>query len=662
MFSKILIANRGEIACRIIRTARLMNIATVAVYSDADAAARHVAMADEAVHIGASPVQESYLNGNRIIAAALQTGAEAVHPGYGFLSENAGFVDAVTAAGLVFIGPSAQAIRKMGLKNAAKKLMQDADVPVVPGYHGDNQDAGFLAGKAGEIGYPVLIKARAGGGGKGMRKVEHPSGFAAALQSARREAQASFGDGHVLIEKYISTPRHIEVQVFGDNFGHVVHLFERDCSLQRRHQKVIEEAPAPGMNDAVRAAMTEAAVKAARTIDYSGAGTVEFIVDGSGPLRTDGFWFMEMNTRLQVEHPVTEAITGQDLVEWQLRIAAGEILPLGQDDLRIEGHAFEARLYAEDPANGFLPVTGRLTHLNFGDARIDTGVEAGAEISPHYDPMIAKIITHDGSRTGALQKLHRALSETHVAGTVTNVGFLAALCRHHGFAAGQVDTGLIERDLEVLLSGPEAGAPVFVFAGIAALDLDLSDAMSGWRLWGDASHALALVHNGAPLSKRLMIHSRDSMSVAGHDGRLDDIRRSGSRLTARFEGRKVTADVVRTDSAGVRGVSVLMDGRTYWFVVPDPLDTGSDPAGGGEEVTAPMTGVVKLLDVAAGQSVQRGDRLLVMEAMKMELSLTAPRDGVIAQVACAVGRQVADGTVLVRFEEAESGPERTGVH
>jgi 3-methylcrotonyl-CoA carboxylase alpha subunit len=440
MFAKILIANRGEIAARVIRTARKMGIATVAVYSDADASALHVKMADEAVHIGPSPVGESYLRGDRIIEAAKATGAEAIHPGYGFLSENPDFVDAVTAAGLVFIGPSAASIRAMGLKDAAKRLMEKAGVPVVPGYHGEAQELVVLAPKAREIGYPVLIKARAGGGGKGMRRVDDPDDFADALGAARREAKAAFGDDRVLVEKYVEKPRHIEVQVFGDNHGNVVHLFERDCSAQRRHQKVIEEAPAPGMTKAMRAAMTEAAVKAAQAIDYSGAGTIEFIVDASEGLRPDRFWFMEMNTRLQVEHPVTEMVTGIDLVEWQIRVAAGEKLPKKQEDIRLSGHAFEARLYAEDPARGFLPATGTLHHLRFPEAipdaslRVETGVRQGDAISPYYDPMIAKLVVHSQDRTAALSALSAALSETKIAGSTVNTAFLAALAADESFA------------------------------------------------------------------------------------------------------------------------------------------------------------------------------------------------------------------------------------
>ncbi len=472
MFSKILIANRGEIACRVIRTARKLGIATVAIYSDADAGALHVEMADEAVRVGPAISAQSYLNVEAIIKAARQTGAEAIHPGYGFLSENARFVDAVEAAGLVFIGPSARAIRAMGLKDAAKALMEKAGVPVVPGYHGDNQDGAFLKSEADRITYPVLIKARAGGGGKGMRRVDQPDDFAAALASARREAEASFGDGAVLVEKYMAKPRHIEVQVFGDSHGNAVHLFERDCSLQRRHQKVIEEAPAPGMTPEMRAAMGEAAVKAALAIGYCGAGTVEFIADVSEGLRPDRFFFMEMNTRLQVEHPVTEAITGLDLVEWQLRVASGEALPKRQDELSINGWAFEARLYAEDPARDFLPATGKLALFAPPEnARVDSGVRTGDTITPFYDPMIAKIIAHGATRDEALNRLDAALNKTRIAGLVTNRQFLSALCKLEAFRTGDVDTGLIGREAAALFTAEPPSDIAFALAALGALDL-----------------------------------------------------------------------------------------------------------------------------------------------------------------------------------------------
>ena len=660
MFSTILIANRGEIACRIISTARAMGIETVAVYSDADAHALHVEMADEAVHIGPAPAAESYLRAERIIEAALETGAGAIHPGYGFLSENPDFVTAIEAAGLTFIGPSAAAIARMGLKDAAKTLMQEAGVPVVPGYHGDNQDTEFLATEAEKTGYPVLIKPRAGGGGIGIRKVDRGEDFAAALESAQREAQASFGDPHVLIEKYIGAPRHIEVQIFGDIHGNFIHLFERDCSLQRRYQKVIEEAPAPGMSDEMRAAMTDAALKAAKAIGYTGAGTVEFIVDGSGPLRPDGFWFMEMNTRLQVEHPVTEAITGHDLVEWQIRVAAGEPLPESQADQRIDGHAIEARLYAEDAANGFLPVTGRLHHLAFGDARIDTGFGQGGVISPHYDPMIAKIICHGATRAEALARLRRALGRTHVAGTITNIGFLSALCAHEGFAAGDADTGLIERDLKLLTATGNIPELAIAFAAIVALDLDLNAPFAGWRHWGEASHQVILAHGEVPFTRRLVLHGRQSVSLQGgaSDVKLDDVQRDGARFRATVAGLKITADVVDYPaSGGTRCVSVLLEGETWLLSVPDPLagrDTGTSHE---NTITAPMTGVVCVMQAQAGASVKAGDGLIVIEAMKMQHSLTAPRDCTIAEVLCAEGDWVESGAVLLRLEEdqAEKG-------
>jgi 3-methylcrotonyl-CoA carboxylase alpha subunit len=458
MFSKILIANRGEIACRIIRTARRMGVRTVAVYSDADIDAMHVALADEAIHIGAAAAGESYLSKEKIIAAAKRAGAEAIHPGYGFLSENADFAEAVEKAGLVFIGPSPASIRAMGLKDAAKALMERAGVPVVPGYHGEGQEPGFLAGQADGIGFPVLIKARAGGGGKGMRRVDRPEDFPAALEAAQREAKSAFGDEAVLIEKYLTQPRHIEIQVFGDSQGNVVHLFERDCSLQRRHQKVIEEAPAPGMTQEMRSAMGEAAVRAARAINYRGAGTVEFIADVSDGLSPDRFFFMEMNTRLQVEHPVTEAIAGVDLVEWQLRVASGEPLPKTQDELTINGWAFEARIYAEDPSRGFLPATGTLSHLRFpeGDVRIDAGVREGDGITPHYDPLIAKIIVHGADRAQALSRLRSALERTELVGTTTNLSFLSALALSADFSEERLDTGLIDRELASLTGEREA--------------------------------------------------------------------------------------------------------------------------------------------------------------------------------------------------------------
>ncbi|WP_340110148.1 acetyl/propionyl/methylcrotonyl-CoA carboxylase subunit alpha [Pikeienuella sp. HZG-20] len=648
MFSRILIANRGEIACRVIRTARRMGVSTVAVYSDADARSLHVEMADEAVRIGAAPVGESYLKGDTIIAAALATGAEAIHPGFGFLSENPDFVDAVEAAGLVFIGPSAAAIRAMGLKDAAKQLMEKAGVPVVPGYHGAEQDPDFLAAEAEKIGYPVLIKARAGGGGKGMRRVDEPAEFKAALVEASSEGLTSFGDGAVLIEKYILSPRHIEIQVFGDDHGNAVHLFERDCSLQRRHQKVIEEAPAPGMTEEVRAAMGDAAVTAAKAIGYAGAGTIEFIVDGAGGLRPDGFWFMEMNTRLQVEHPVTEAITGVDLVEWQLRVAAGEPLPMRREDLRIDGWAFEARLYAEDAAKGFLPATGRLDHLRFPEgARIETGVRAGDEITPFYDPMIAKIITHGADRTEALSRLHAALQATEVAGSVTNVTFLARLAAHEGVRRGEVDTGLIARDQAALTATPEPPAAARALAALAALGLPKApgaawDMGDGFRLWG-AGRSLTRLDDALV-----------EVDVAG-DRFSADFGVGPVTLTVRRVGDTLRVDdgrrVFKARAVRHRGrVTVFMDGAAHGFTVPDPLAAAGDAGAGGDMVISPMPGLVKVMTAAPGAAVEQGAPLCVLEAMKMEHTLKAPRAGVIAAVGAAAGDQVEEGAVLVTLE------------
>ncbi|MCL7465366.1 acetyl/propionyl/methylcrotonyl-CoA carboxylase subunit alpha [Phaeovulum sp. NW3] len=638
MFRKILIANRGEIACRVIDTARRMGVATVAVYSDADAGARHVALADEAVPIGGPAPKDSYLRGDAIIAAARATGAQAIHPGYGFLSENPDFVDAVQAAGLVFIGPSGDAIRAMGLKDAAKALMAQAGVPVVPGYHGDNQDPEHLAGAADAIGYPVLIKAVAGGGGKGMRRVDHPRDFADALASAQGEARTAFGNPTVLIEKYVEKPRHIEVQVFGDG-TRALHLFERDCSLQRRHQKVIEEAPAPGMTDAMRAAMGQAAVRAAEAIGYSGAGTVEFIVDASEGLRPDRFWFMEMNTRLQVEHPVTEAITGIDLVEWQLRVAAGEALPARQEDLEIRGHAFEARLYAEDVPAGFLPATGTLSHLRFPNGiRADTGVRAGDTISPWYDPMIAKVITHGPTRAVALASLARALEETEVAGSVTNLDFLGALARHPGFAAGDVDTGLIARDLDALV-GAGGPPPAAVALGVLAAAGLHEGQGAGFTLWSALRREVPFDRPAA-----VRVHAPDRITVdlegASHDCQLrpDGWWVDGIKTGARF-------------ALSGPDITVFLRGA-HRFTRPDPLARQAEVAGGGLTL-APMPGLVKAVFVTAGQAVAAGDRLVILEAMKMEHTMTAARDGVVAEVLVEAGSQVEAGAALIRLEDEE---------
>ncbi len=662
MFEKILIANRGEIACRVARTARSLGIATVAVYSDADAEALHVEMADEAWRLGPAPVGESYLKAETILEIAARSGAQAIHPGYGFLSENAAFAEACEKAGIVFIGPPASAIRAMGLKDAAKALMEKANVPVVPGYHGADQDPDLLAGEAERIGYPVLIKAVAGGGGKGMRRVEETSGFRAALESAQREGQNAFGDARVLIEKYVAHPRHVEIQVFADGQGNAVYLFERDCSLQRRHQKVIEEAPAPGIAEEVREAMGSAAVKAALAIGYRGAGTVEFIADGSRGLRTDGFWFMEMNTRLQVEHPVTEMITGQDLVAWQIRVAEGGSLPMTQDELELGGHAFEARIYAEDPAKGFLPAVGPLRRLSFPEEapgiRVDTGVRQGDHITPHYDPMIAKLIVHGETRGEALARLVRALEAVRVDGCTTNVAFLAALGRHQGFAAGEVDTGLIERDLESLLAGGDAppsdawcGAALFAAGALQEpFGDDPWDELTGFRLWGGAKQVVHLAYEG-----------RDQEIDLTYDGRRYSLSLPDSTIAVQVrqlgEGRAVLDFGARRQTLELSpwhgGVTLFLKGRAWSFGLPDRLAGESDSAGAGNSVSAPMSGRVLLVKVSAGEAVEKGQVLLVEEAMKMEHSLTAPRDGVVEAVRVAAGEQVEEGAVLITLEEPD---------
>ncbi|PKP91136.1 MAG: methylcrotonoyl-CoA carboxylase [Alphaproteobacteria bacterium HGW-Alphaproteobacteria-16] len=625
MITSLLIANRGEIACRIIRTARALGIRTVAVYSDADATALHVRSADEAVHIGASPARESYLIGDRIIAAAKQTGAQAIHPGYGFLSENAEFAEAVQAAGLIWVGPNPDSIRAMGLKDAAKKLMQDARVPVTPGYLGEDQSPERLRSEADRIGYPVLIKAVAGGGGKGMRRVDAAADFADALASCQREAASSFGNTQVLIEKYILAPRHIEVQVFGDSHGNIVHLFERDCSLQRRHQKVIEEAPAPGMDSETRFAVCDAAVKAARAVNYVGAGTIEFIADASAGLHADRIWFMEMNTRLQVEHPVTEAITGVDLVEWQLRVASGEPLPLRQEELSINGHAIEARLYAEDPAKGFLPSTGKLEVLDFStNSRVDTGVEAGSTISPYYDPMVAKLICNGDTREDAIALLRADLSYLTVWPVRTNAGFLYRLLGDADFRAAQLDTGLIERRGEALLIDPLPGAADLTHA-LYWLDEDpssdtylISRGLKGFRL------------NRAPATQR-------SVSV------------SGTRVAFEVDDGDISSHFYRHTSDGA--ALLVFEGATF-RVTADRTEGGAGGAAGDGAILAPMPGRIVSVEVSEGQAVTAGQKLLVLEAMKMEQALLAPFDGVVDTLNAVAGAQVQVDTLLVKVAKA----------
>ena len=664
MFKKILIANRGEIACRVAATARRLGVRTVAVYSDADAQARHVRVCDEAVHVGGNAPRDSYLQWQRIIDAALATGAQAIHPGYGFLSENEDFANACAESGLVFIGPPASAIAAMGSKSAAKTLMEKAGVPLVPGYHGSNNDPAFLAAEAQRMGYPVLIKASAGGGGKGMRRVDKAQDFIESLASCQREAQSSFGDSHVLVERYVTRPRHIEIQVFGDHQGQCVYLFERDCSVQRRHQKVLEEAPAPGMSAQRRAEMGAAAVAAAKAVGYVGAGTVEFIAEPSedGDLR---FYFMEMNTRLQVEHPVTEAITGLDLVEWQLRVASGQPLPLRQDQLQMRGHAIEARICAENPDANFLPATGTLhvarwpQHVSFERSdelpRVDSGVREGDAISPHYDSMIAKLIVWGEDRAQALARLGAALDATHIMGLNTNVAFLRRVVASHSFATADLDTALIERERVALFEAaplPDEIAAAGVAAHLLAQEATLEDAdpwsrRDGWRLHGGAHRRLSLERGGTPLTPTLVrLHDGATVLQLGGqrwpltaeplgDGRYD-VQLGSQRLTL-----SVYAHGDRFAVFAAQGSALLSD---Y-----DPIAHAADGAAEGGRLTAPMPGKVVSFLAQAGDKVQRGQALAVMEAMKMEHTISAPHDGVVEELLYGVGDQVAEGGELLRL-------------
>jgi 3-methylcrotonyl-CoA carboxylase alpha subunit len=661
MFKKILIANRGEIACRVAATARRMAIQTVAVYSDADAGAKHVGACDEAVHIGGSAPKDSYLRWEKIIAAAKATGAEAIHPGYGFLSENEEFAQACGEAGLVFIGPPASAIKAMGLKAESKQLMEKAGVPLVPGYHGSDQDPALLRREADRIGYPVLIKASAGGGGKGMRAVEKSGDFEAALASCKREAINSFGDDAVLVEKYAQRPRHIEIQVFGDSHGNYVYLFERDCSVQRRHQKVLEEAPAPGMTEAMRKQMGEAAVAAARAVNYVGAGTVEFIVEQ----RSDGsmnFFFMEMNTRLQVEHPVTEAITGLDLVEWQLRVASGEKLPLAQEQLRIHGHAIEARICAESPDNNFLPATGTLhvyglppsVSFERGLVRVDAGVRAGDVISPFYDSMIAKLIVHGDTREQALARLDEALAQVHIVGLSTNVQFLRHVVQSRSFAQADLDTALIPREQAVLFNQEKIGLPLAAAAAVALslLDekaLETVDPFSrrdGWRSHGVALRRFEFEFHGEP-AKAELTYLHDGalrLAVGGEEGLLV-FSRDAEALTLSFGGKRLTARLYR------RGETVHVFARqgATQITVVDLLAHAGEAHGEAGRLTAPMPGKVVSFAVKAGDKVSKGQALAVLEAMKMEHTIAAPADGVVQELLYAPGDQVTEGAELLKM-------------
>ncbi len=620
MIDSLLIANRGEIARRIMRTARRLGMRTVAVHSDVDAAMPFVREADTAVCIGTAPARDSYLRQDRILEAAKSTGAQAIHPGYGFLSENAEFAEAVIGAGLAWVGAPPASIRAMGLKDAAKARMITAGVPVTPGYLGEDQAPSRLQSEADAIGYPVLIKAVAGGGGKGMRRVDDAGSFAELLQSCKREAAASFGDDRVLIEKYILSPRHIEVQVFGDTHGNVVHLFERDCSLQRRHQKVIEEAPAPGMDEATREAICTAAVKAAKAVDYVGAGTIEFIADGSDGLHADRIWFMEMNTRLQVEHPVTEAITGQDLVEWQLRVASGERLPLRQDQLAIDGWAMEARLYAENPATGFLPSTGPLQLLRFPQGiRVDSGVEEGGEVSAFYDPMIAKLVVHAATRTAAAGRLAAAAGAMQVWPVRTNAAFLACAASHPDFIAGRIDTGFIARHLDALVAGGEPSSAVQREAAAAMLPPATGEpwtALAGFRANADASRQIEVEIAGKPYLVELTGMGPDR-------GRISEV--------------------------GFKRV-LFLDGEAWAFGAPRAADAAGSAAGDGT-ILSPMPGRVIAVAVQAGAAVSKGQTLIVVEAMKMEMALVAPFDGTVAELRAREGIQVTEGMLLARIEK-----------
>jgi len=665
MFRSVLIANRGEIARRVMHTAKAMGLRTIAVYSEADADALHVAEADQAYLLGPAAANESYLRADKILEIAKDAGADCIHPGYGFLSENADFAEACETVGITFIGPSAAAIRAMGLKDAAKRLMEEANVPVVPGYHGDNQDAEFLAKQAKKIGYPVLIKAVAGGGGKGMRRVDDAKDFVKALEGASREGERSFSDGRVLIEKFIETPRHIEIQIFADSHGNAVHLYERDCSLQRRHQKVVEEAPAPGMTDEMRDAMGAAAVAAAKAVDYCGAGTVEFIVDASQGLNPKGFYFMEMNTRLQVEHPVTEEITGQDLVEWQFRVAAGDELPLDQHELAIQGHAVEVRLYAENPAKKFLPSTGTLYRLKFPEEdshiRIETGVTEGDEVSVHYDPMIAKIVAWDTTRDKALNRMEAALHVMEVVGVKSNAAFLAEIMAHPAFRAAELDTGFIEKYLDVLVPADEA--PNAVVKALAATALlchrqGLAEAqaftsaepaspwqvLDGFRIGGFTEERLAFAgEHGFEVSAR---YAEGEISLL-IDGVAHEVEGELSEdgLAAVIDGVHYSAGVLwRTNHL------VLMHGqRSYDLPLENPLAVEDSSNNSSAGLVAPMPGKIISVLAKAGDRVSRGQAIVVLEAMKMEHTLAAPSDCEIAAINVAPGDQVDDGAAVVTF-------------
>jgi 3-methylcrotonyl-CoA carboxylase alpha subunit len=676
MFTKILIANRGEIACRVAATARRMGIKTVAVYSEADANAKHVAICDEAVLIGPAAAKESYLRGDKIIAVAKATGAQAIHPGYGFLSENAEFADACAEAGLVFIGPPASAMRAMGSKSAAKQLMEKANVPLVPGYHGEQQDADFLHAQADNIGYPVLLKASAGGGGKGMRVIENSAQFKDALASCKREAISSFGDDKVLAEKYLQRPRHIEIQVFADTLGNCIYLFERDCSVQRRHQKVLEEAPAPNMSEERRKAMGDAAVAAARAVGYVGAGTVEFIANQDG-----SFYFMEMNTRLQVEHPVTEMITGTDLVEWQLRVAAGEALPKQQHELAINGHSIEARIYAENPEKGFLPSIGTLRHLGTPGAvtfelggaagampagvRIDSGVREGDAISPFYDPMIAKLIVWGADRKQALARMAQALSQYQIVGLASNIAFLKRLVEGQAFSTADLDTGLIERNHDTLFPAAQAAPASALALAAAALvtheqqrataqstanGADPWGLATGWRMNHAYARKLSFADEHTAYDTYITYRAEDWLFSAGGDApqALSVATQNGDSYSIKLGEQAAHGTVLRDGDV----FHVFSNGAHFQFAWNDPMAHAGETETEGGRLTAPMPGKVVAVLAGKGQEVKKGEPLVIMEAMKMEHTIAAPHDGVIDEILYSVGDQVADGAPLLAFKTA----------
>ena len=652
MLRSVLIANRGEIACRIARTAKRLGMRTIAVYSEADAGALHTRLCDEAYLIGGAEPRASYLAVEHVITVARQAAAECVHPGYGFLAENTEFAEACAQAGLVFVGPPASAIRAMGLKDQAKRLMEQAGVPVVPGYHGERQDAKFLREKAYQIGYPVLIKPAAGGGGRGLRRVDKYADFDAALEGATRESQSAFGTRRVLIEKFIASPRHVEFQVFADGHGNVIHLGERDCSLQRRHQKVIEEAPAPGMTEALRRQIGNAAVAAAKAVGYCGAGTVEFVADSTSGLRREAFWFIEMNTRLQVEYPVTEETTGLDLVEWQFRMAAGEKLPLVQNNIRFEGHAIEARVYAEDPEHGFLPSTGQIVAVDWPSGiRVDSGVESGDAVPPFYDPMIAKLVARAPTRAGALERLAKALDATAIAGVRTNVPFLASLCRAAAFRDGKVDTGFIDRSLAALgaiprepdsaaaalgaaslLEGRRARDATTEAENAAAEDYSPWSTSDGFQLGGARDVALPLVVDGEDAEARIS-YGKDgaSLTVAG--------------VAPASDGRVFFS---------AEDAFVLRAGRQTRVRIKDFSASSMQAAGGDNVIKAPMHGRVLAVLAAIGERVVFGQRLAVIEAMKMEHTLRAPFAGIVRELSVSTGAQVVEGAPIMVLEPVKT--------